>query len=258
MSALRLCLAGAAGRMGRALAEASHDQADLVVVSGTERGANLQAALGFGLHAEAKEAAALADVWIDFTTPAATLAALKELPSTGVRGAVIGTTGFTAAEEAAIAEAAQRLAIVKAGNFSLGVALLCALTEQAARALGPAFDVEIQEAHHRAKIDAPSGTALMLGEAAAKGRGAPLDQLRLAPHDGVTGPRREGGIGFAVTRGGGIVGHHSVVLAGQREMVTLSHQAFDRRVFADGALAAARWVAQQPPGLYGLTAVLGL
>ncbi len=244
--------------MGRALAAACADRADVCVVAGTERGDGLGAALGFPLFADAASAIAQADVWIDFTTPAATVAALDALAGSRMKAAVVGTTGFSVAQEAAISQAAQGCAIVKAGNFSLGVAVLCALAEQAARVLPAGYDIEIQEAHHRAKVDAPSGTALMLGEAAAAGRGASLSALRLAPHDGIGGPRREGGIGFAVTRGGGVVGQHTVVLAGQREMLSLRHDAFDRSVFADGALTAAAWAVSRPAGLYSLKDVLGL
>jgi 4-hydroxy-tetrahydrodipicolinate reductase len=258
MSMIRLGIAGAAGRMGRALSAACAERADLAIAAGTEHGAGLNAAVGFPLFANPADAMTLAQVWIDFTTPTATLGAIAALPGSGVAGMVIGTTGFDAAQEAQIAKAAQTLPIVKAGNFSLGVTVLCALVEQAARALPVGYDIEIQEAHHRAKVDAPSGTALMLGEAAAAGRGAELAALRLAPHDGIAGPRPDGGIGFAVTRGGGIVGSHTVMLAGQREMLRLNHEAFDRSVFADGALTAAAWAVGKPPGLYGLKDVLGL
>lgn len=249
MSVLSLAIAGAAGRMGRALAAAAQAQPGLAVVSGTEHGAGLQTALPFPLFASPVEAMALADVWIDFTAPAATATAAAALAGSGVKAAIIGTTGLSASEDAAIAAAAQDLPIVKAGNFSLGVAVLSALVRQAARALGPAYDIEIEEAHHRHKVDAPSGTALMLGEAAAQGRGAPLEALRISPRDGITGARPEGGIGFAVIRGGGIVGRHSVAFAGTREVVTLQHEALDRSVFADGALAAALWAVGRPPGL---------
>jgi 4-hydroxy-tetrahydrodipicolinate reductase len=146
--------------------------------------------------------------------------------------------------------------VVRSGNFSLGVNLLAALAEQAAQRLGKDWDVEIVEAHHRRKVDAPSGTALLLGDAIAAGRNAKLADLRLAPRDGVTGPRPAGGVGFAVIRGGGIVGEHDVSFASEREVVTLSHQALDRAVFADGALAAARWAAHKPPGLYSMRDVL--
>lgn len=258
MSALRLAIAGAAGRMGRALAAAAEGRSDLVVIAGTEHGAGLTAALPFPLFASPAEAMAEADVWIDFTAPAATAKAAAALVGTGVKAAIIGTTGLSEAEEAAITEAAQVLPIVKAGNFSLGVAVLSALVKQAARALGTAYDIEIEEAHHRHKVDAPSGTALMLGEAAAAGRGAPLEALRIGPREGITGPRPEGGIGFAVIRGGGIVGRHSVAFAGTREVVTLQHEALDRSVFADGALAAALWSVGRPPGLYSIADVVGL
>src|SRR5262249_21620259 len=152
--------------------------------------------------------AAYADVWIDFTAPEATLAALEALIETKVRAAIIGTTGFSADEDARIGRHAERIAIVKSGNFSLGVAVLAALVETAAAQLGADWDIEIFEAHHRRKTDAPSGTALMLGEAAARGRGQRLEALRLSARDGVSAPRKAGGIGFSSLRGGGIIGEH--------------------------------------------------
>jgi 4-hydroxy-tetrahydrodipicolinate reductase len=210
-------------------------------------------------HADAADlAAAKAEVWIDFTTPEATLAALDALAATETRAAIVCTTGLSPEQEQQIAAHATRIAIVRSGNFSLGVNLLAALVEQAAAKLGEDWDIEIHEAHHRRKVDAPSGTALLLGEAAAKGRGAALADLRAAPHDGATGPRRHGAIGFSVTRAGGIVGEHDVRFASEREILTLSHHALDRAVFADGALAAALWVAHKPPGLYSMRDVLGL
>jgi 4-hydroxy-tetrahydrodipicolinate reductase len=157
-----------------------------------------------------------------------------------------------------IAEHAKRIAIVCSGNFSLGVNLLAVLVEQAAAKLGPQWDIEILEAHHRRKVDAPSGTALMLGEAAARGRDTALADVRLSPNDGAISARREGGIGFASLRAGGIVGEHDVVFAAEREVLTLSHSALDRGLFADGALAAALWVADKPAGLYTMRDVLGL
>ena len=267
---LRIAIAGAAGRMGRALARAANESAQEVRIAGaserpdspalgTDVGALAGgAALGVAVVSDVRAAAAEADVWLDFTTPEATVEALDALAQTKVRAAVIGTTGLSAAQEARIAEAAARLAIVRSGNFSLGVNLLAALAEEAAQKLGPAWDIEIHEAHHRRKVDAPSGTALLLGEAAARGRGQKLNELRLPPHDGVTGARRTGGIGFSVTRAGGIVGAHDVMFAAEREVLTLSHQALDRAVFADGALAAAVWAAGKPPGLYAMRDVLGL
>lgn len=265
---LQIAIAGAGGRMGRALIRAAAEDARFSLAGGSERrdspalGADLGtlaglAALGVVTTESASAAASKADVWIDFTTPDATLTALEALTAAKARAAVIGTTGLTPAQEDALAAHAQRLAIVRSGNFSLGVNMLAALVEQAAAKLGPDWDIEITEAHHRRKADAPSGTALLLGEAAAKGRGAALKDVRLAPHDGLTGPRAEGGIGFSVIRAGGIVGEHDVRFGAEREVLTLSHQALDRAVFADGALAAALWAAGKPAGLYSMRDVLG-
>lgn len=259
-----IAIAGLAGRMGRTLFELANESG-LPVSGGTEAPGSpaLGEALTIGSAsltpvAEPAMAAQSATVWIDFTRPAATLSALDALRDTGVRGVVIGTTGFSEAETDAIAAAADRFAIVKAGNFSLGIALLCALTKQAATALGSDWDIDILETHHRHKIDAPSGTALMLGEAAAEGRGTSLKALKSAPYEGQDAKRVPGEIGFAVRRTGGVIGEHDVLLANTREAITLSHKALDRAVFADGALQAARWVAAQPPGLYTIEDVLGL
>jgi 4-hydroxy-tetrahydrodipicolinate reductase len=264
-----LAIAGAAGRMGRALIRAVSEKPGFKIAGGTERpgspsvGADLGAMVGLdplGVIAteSVTSAAAAADVWIDFTTPAATMSTLAALSQTKVRAAIIGATGLSPADEDAIAKAAQHFAIVKSGNFSLGVTLLAALTRVAAQKLGPDWDIEIVEAHHRRKVDAPSGTALLLGQAAAKGRDVSLADKRLPPRDGHTGERPEGGIGFAVIRGGGVIGEHDVVFASEREIITLSHSARDRAIFADGALAAARWAADKPPGLYSMDDVLGL
>lgn len=262
MSGLRLAIAGAAGRMGRALIAAANATDDLVVTAGSERADASEVGQSIGasakIHGSPGEAAKLADIWIDFTVPSATLAALTALEGSGARGGIIGTTGFDAAGEHAIANAAKRLAIVKSGNFSLGVNMLAALVQQAAKRLGPDWDIEIVEAHHRRKIDAPSGTALLLGEAAAAGRGQSLDTLRTAPRDGITGPRASGSIGMSSIRGGGIIGEHDVIFAAEDEVLTLSHVAFDRALFARGALVAARWAADKPPGLYTMRDVLGL
>jgi 4-hydroxy-tetrahydrodipicolinate reductase len=197
-------------------------------------------------------------VWIDFTRPAATLAALDALKPTPVKAVIIGTTGFSAAEDAAIRAAAARYAIVKEGNFSIGVHVLQALTELAAARLGPDWDIEILETHHNRKVDAPSGTALMLGQAAARGRGEPLDALRAPPRDGPDAARAGGSIGFAVRRSGGVIGEHEVTLASESEVISLGHAALDRSVFAHGAIRAALWAKDKPPGLYTLTDVLGL
>ena len=204
------------------------------------------------------DAAKGADVWIDFTRPQATLASLQALADAGVKAAVVGTTGFDAAEEAEIAELSHKIAIVKAGNFSLGVNLLCALTRRAAESLGEDWDIEVLETHHRRKVDAPSGTALMLGDAAASGRGSTLKALRSGPYDGPDAKREAGKIGFAVRRSGGVIGEHEVTFASDMEVVSLSHTALDRAAFAHGALAAARWAVRQKPGLYNMDDVLGL
>jgi len=266
---LSIAIAGAAGRMGRAIIRAASADPRFTVVGGTERregqflGVDLGALAGvaplFMTTSDAADhAGENADVWIDFTTPDATIAALEALTHTTARAAIVGTTGLSAEQESRIGEHAKRIAIVRSGNFSLGVNLLAALVEQAAQKLGAEWDIEITEAHHRRKIDAPSGTALLLGEAAAHGRGKALNELRLKPYDGATGERPEGKIGFSVIRGGGVVGEHDVRFIAEREVVTLSHQAIDRAVFADGALAAALWAADKPPGLYSMRDVLGL
>ena len=249
---LRVAIAGVAGRMGRQLVGAALD-AGLTVVGGSEAPSSEHLGEDIGVAAAAK-----ADVWIDFTRPAATLAALDSLKHTSVRAAIIGTTGFTDEEEAEIAQAAQSLAIVKAGNFSVGINLLQALTRMAAERLGPDWDIEILETHHRRKVDAPSGTALMVGEAAAAGRGKPLSDLRAGPYDGPDAKRRAGSIGFAVRRSGGVIGEHEVSFGSDMEILSLSHTAIDRAVFAHGALGAAAWAMRQDPGLYDMNDVLGL
>jgi 4-hydroxy-tetrahydrodipicolinate reductase len=233
--------------MGRALMNAAGGDPRFEIAGSTTRS-----------NAAVAAAAANAAVWIDFTAPEASIAALDALAQTKVRAAIIGTTGLSAAQEARITEHARRIAIVRSGNFSLGVNVLAALVEEAASKLGAEWDIEIFEAHHRRKVDAPSGTALMLGEAAARGRGETLKELRLPPNAGVTAPRKGGGIGFASLRAGGIIGEHEVRFAAEREVLTLSHQALDRGLFADGALAAALWAADRPPGLYAMRDVLGL
>jgi 4-hydroxy-tetrahydrodipicolinate reductase len=263
----RIAIAGAAGRMGRQLLEAAME-GGWTLAGGTERadaaGDDLGRLIGRDpvgqmTTSDPAHAARAADAWVDFTAPGATLAALKALEDSPVKAVIIGTTGFSAAEEDQIGAHAGRFAIVKAGNFSLGVQMLMALVKRAAGALpGETWDIEISEAHHRHKVDAPSGTALMLGEAAAAGRGARLENLRRAPDDGQTGPRPEGSIGFSVQRGGGIFGEHEVMFAAARETLRLSHTALDRRVFADGALHAAAWALKQPPGLFGMEDVIGL
>ena len=265
---LNIAIAGVAGRMGRQLVKAAiasgHE-----ITGGTEAPGSGHIGVDIGelagLPALGKsalvgigEAARGANVWIDFTVPHATLAALDILPGNGVKAAVVGTTGFADADEAAFARAAERLAIVRAGNFSLGVNLMQALVRQAAARLGEDWDIEILETHHRRKLDAPSGTALMLGEAAAEGRGKTLPELRAAPYDGPNAQRQTGQIGFAVRRSGDVIGEHEVTFTSDTEILSLRHTALDRAVFAHGAIKAAEWAAGQAPGLYDMDDVLGL
>lgn len=263
-----IAIAGIAGRMGRQLAGAAIDAGFAVVgatevaaagVFGNDIGALAgRAPIGVYPVAEISLAARGAAVWIDFTRPAATLHALTALRPTGIRAVVIGTTGFTAAEDAEIAAAATRFAIVKSGNFSLGVNLLQVMTRLLAAQLGPDWDIEILETHHRDKADAPSGTARMLGEAAAEGRGGALADLQAAAYDGPDARRVAGRIGFAVRRLGGVIGQHEVTFGSPSEVVSLAHTALTRDVFAGGALHAAAWAASRPPGLYAMDDVLGL
>jgi 4-hydroxy-tetrahydrodipicolinate reductase len=194
---------------------------------------------------------------IEFTIPAATLA-FSELTAAAGIVHVIGTTGHSAEEEAMIAKAADRATIVKSGNMSLGVNLLAALVKRVAKTLGEDYDIEILEMHHNKKIDAPSGTALMLGRAAAEGRGVDLAKRSVRGRDGLTGARRPGDIGFAALRGGTVVGEHTAIFAGPAERVELTHRAEDRMIFARGALHAALWARNKKPGLYSMTDVLSL
>ncbi|MEL7343330.1 MAG: 4-hydroxy-tetrahydrodipicolinate reductase [Pseudomonadota bacterium] len=194
---------------------------------------------------------------IDFTAPAASVA-FAGLAAQARCVHVIGTTGFSPDDITAIGHAAHHATIIRAGNMSLGVNLLEALVEKVSAALGAEFDIEITEAHHRHKVDAPSGTALMLGEAAARGRGVSLDTHSESGRDGITGARGAGAIGFSAIRGGDIVGEHDVMFAGEGERIVLRHVATDRRIFARGALKAALWGLEQAPGAYNMHDVLGL
>ncbi len=206
------------------------------------------------------EAAALitkADAIVDFSTPAASVG-FAALAAENRIVHVVGTTGFSKAEEQKIEACARHTAIVKSGNMSLGVNLLAALTRRAAKTLGEDFDIEILEMHHNQKVDAPSGTALLLGEAAAEGRGIELNDRKQSGRDGHTGARKAGDIGFATLRGGSVVGDHTVIFAGPAERIELSHRAEDRMIFARGALKAAKWGKGKKPGLYSMTDVLGL
>ncbi|RWC30850.1 MAG: 4-hydroxy-tetrahydrodipicolinate reductase [Mesorhizobium sp.] len=251
---IRIAIAGALGRMGRQMAEAVRADARLALAARFHR----PGSVGEGLVSR-DEALAVADVVVDFTTPAASADLARTCAERGGPALVIGSTGFSTAELADIADAAKTVPIVRSGSFSLGLNMLVGLVERAARALDPdGWDAEIVEAHHRHKIDAPSGTALMLGQAVAGGRGVELDAVARRVRDGITGPRRAGEIGFAVMRGGSIIGEHSVSFCTEGETVTLSHAAGDRIMFARGAIAAALWVAGRPPGEYDMRDVLGM
>ncbi|RRN61896.1 4-hydroxy-tetrahydrodipicolinate reductase [Caulobacter sp. 602-1] len=250
---VKIAIAGANGRMGQAVAKALEGRADAIVTARFER----PGVDGAGLVSR-DEALATTDAVIDFTLPEASVLLAEAAAAKGGPALVIGSTGFSDEQLARIDEASKTIAIVRSGNYSLGVNMLMGLVRQAAAAL-PAqdWDIEVFEAHHKRKIDAPSGTALMLGEAAAEGRGVGLGQVADRARDGVTGPRKEGAIGFSVVRGGGIIGEHSVIFAGESESLTLSHSAIDRGLFARGAIAAAVWVKGKPPGLYDMQDVLG-
>src|SRR5215467_3800074 len=266
MAEMRLIVAGAGGRMGRTLIHAIAAMPGVSLAGAIEaagaavigRDAGELAGLGQNGIAVTTELAPLlakADALIDFTVPAATRVFLE---LTGGRIHIIGTTGLTAEDEALIAQSAQRTTVVKSGNMSLGVNLLAALVKRVAKTLDQDFDIEILEMHHGRKIDAPSGTALMLGRAAAEGRGVDLAKRAVRGRDGETGSRRLGDIGFAALRGGTIVGDHSVIFAGTAERIELSHKAEDRMIFARGALKAALWARGKEPGLYSMADVLGL
>jgi 4-hydroxy-tetrahydrodipicolinate reductase len=268
MADMRVVIAGAGGRMGRTLIHAIAASKGLSLAGAVEaegsavigRDAGELAGLGRNGVKVTSDVAPLlkeADGLIEFTIPAATLA-FAELTAAAGLVHVIGTTGHSAAEEAVIAKAASRAKIVKSGNMSLGVNLLAALVKRVAKTLDDAYDIEILEMHHNKKIDAPSGTALMLGRAAAAGRGIDLARHAVRGRDGITGARCPGDIGFAALRGGTVVGDHSVIFAGPAERVELTHRAEDRMIFARGALHAALWARRQKPGLYAMADVLGL
>jgi 4-hydroxy-tetrahydrodipicolinate reductase len=267
MTEIRIGIAGCAGRMGRTLVAETLAMPGLRLASGTEtspeqQGRDLGSAsgldpLGIAIARDPEVLFAAADVVIDFTTPAATLRHAAIAAETG-KALVIGTTGLSADQARAIEAASRRTPIVWAPNMSLGVNLLLGLVEQVARALGPDYDIEILEMHHRMKQDAPSGTALELGAAAARGRGVSLDEAAVRGRDGQTGKRPDGAIGFAALRGGDVVGDHSVIFAGPGERLELTHKAADRKIYARGALRAAQWLAGRQPGLYGMQHVLGL
>ncbi len=262
---IALAVNGAAGRMGRSIAALAREQPDLRIVGGIDLGGvDSSEAMAIGYPrivplARADAVLADADVVLDFSSPAGLAALLddKLAPLAG-KALVVGTTGLKEAEFARLEGARQHMAVLAAANFSIGVNLLLRLVEEAARAL-PAgrYDVEILEAHHRRKADAPSGTALALGRAVAEGRGERLEDVRRDGRSGQTGERPTGEVAFHAVRGGEVVGEHRVLFLGARERVELAHAAADRALFAEGALEAARWLAGKPPGMYTMAQVLG-
>ncbi len=266
---VKIAVTGAGGRMGRTLLRLIHDTPGAVIAGGIEAkdsplvGTDLGTLAGLGepigivASDDALEIIKDADALIDFSVPAASVE-FAGLAAQARIVHVIGTTGFSDADEARIAAASRHATIIKAGNMSLGVNLLASLVRQAARALDPSWDIEIVEMHHRHKVDAPSGTALLLGEAAAEGRGISLKDHSERGRDGQTGARVEGTIGFAALRGGSVVGDHQVILATESERITLGHIAEDRAIFARGALRAAIWGQGKGPGLFNMANVLGL
>tara|TARA_A100001037_G_scaffold101312_1_gene92268 strand:- start:11085 stop:11900 length:816 start_codon:yes stop_codon:yes gene_type:complete len=265
---IKVGITGCAGRMGRALMwqVAEHERCAL---SGGSEHADSEAigldlgelaglgTLGLTVSRDTRLVFETADVVLDFTSPSATAHHAEIAAATGTAW-VAGTTGLAPKQEAAIVEAASKTAIVRAANMSVGVNLLLALTEQVANVLGPDFDIDVLEMHHRHKVDAPSGTALALGRAAAAGRGVSHDDVADRGRDGITGERRRGDIGYAVLRGGNVAGEHSVIFAADNERIELTHKATDRAIFARGAIMAALWLDGKSPGFYSMMDVLGL
>jgi 4-hydroxy-tetrahydrodipicolinate reductase len=268
MPEMRLIVAGAGGRMGRTLTRVISETPGAVLTGALEApGSELLGkdagtlagvpANGVLLSADLWSLSANADGILDFTVPAATIANVAIAAERRLVH-VIGTTGLSPSDDAVIKSVTSRATVVKSGNMSLGVNLLAALVKRVAQSLDEGFDIEILEMHHRAKIDAPSGTALLLGEAAAEGRKIALDKHSARGRDGHTGARLSGDIGFASLRGGTVAGDHSVIFAGPYERIELSHRAEDRMIFAHGALKAAMWAHGKKPGLYSMADVLGL
>ncbi len=265
--ALKIAVAGASGRMGRMLVDAVSASGDcrlsgaLDVAGSPALGADPLAAMGrhgdVRITADLHAGLAGADVLIDFTRPEGTLAHLQVCRALGVN-AVIGTTGFNDAQKAQIAEHARHMAIVMAPNMSLGVNVVLKLLDVAARALAQGYDIEVIEAHHRHKVDAPSGTALAMGEVLARASGRKLDDIAVWGRHGVTGERDASAIGFSVIRGGDIVGDHTVLFAGTGERIEITHKSSSRATYAQGSLRAARFLAGRAPGLYGMDDVLGI
>ena len=264
---LKVVIAGCSGRMGHALLEGVFADAELVLHSALDRsdsvhlgrdaGEQFGRASGISVVSDIDVALKGADVLVDFTRPEASMVYLAACQKHNVK-MIIGTTGFSVEEKLAIEAAAKKIAIVFAPNMSVGVTLLINLVEQAARVLNEGYDIEVVEMHHRHKVDAPSGTALRLGEAAAHGLGQDLKDCAVYAREGVTGEREAGKIGFATMRGGDVVGDHTVVLAGIGERVELTHKASSRATFALGALRSAKYLAAKNSGLYDMRDVLGL
>ena len=258
MADLRIGIMGVEGRMGRLLVEEVGRTPGCVLSGGTVEPGRSPVTLMDGLSSTDMETVfAGSDVVIDFTVPAAT-ARHAVLAADSRTALVVGTTGLTPEAHAAIQVASARTPLLVAANTSVGVNLLMALVEQVAQKLDPAWDIEVLEMHHRHKVDAPSGTALALGEAAARGREVSLADVARRSRDGHTGARPAGEIGFATLRGGDVVGDHSVIFAGTGERLELTHRSADRRLYAAGALRAATWIAGRPPGRYAMKDVLGL
>ncbi|WP_421592761.1 4-hydroxy-tetrahydrodipicolinate reductase [Shinella sp. M27] len=251
-SPINVAVAGSHGRMGQAIVAALQSDTSFHYIGGIGRSGHEEA--GFLSNEEAFENA---DVIIDFSTAASATTLAERCASRRGPALVIGATGFGRDEEDRIAAAAHQIPVLRSGNFSIGLNLLTRLISHMSATLpSDAWDIEITEAHHRRKVDAPSGTALMLGEAAAQGRAVSLESVERRGRDGMTGLRPEGEIGFSVVRGGGIVGEHSVMFAAEEEVITISHSALGRSMFARGALVAARWIAGKPPGAYTMADVL--
>ncbi len=268
MADMRLVVTGAAGRMGRMLVKTIRETPGAKLVGALERegspvlgqDAGLVAqcgAAGVEISADPLKALLDADGVIDFSSPNATIE-FTGLAAQARIAHIIGTTGLSDSDLQRLGAAARHAPIVRSGNMSLGVNLLALLTRRVARALGEDFDIEIVEMHHRMKVDAPSGTALLLGEAAAEGRGINLGDRSARGRDGITGGRNSGDIGFASLRGGSVIGDHSVIFAGDGERIELTHRAEDRAVFARGAIKAALWARGRKPGLYSMADVLGM
>jgi 4-hydroxy-tetrahydrodipicolinate reductase len=268
MSDMRLIVAGAGGRMGRALTRVIAETPGAILAGALEAPGSELLGKDAGVLAglPANDVKLSADLWalsanadgiLDFTVPGATIANVAIAAERGLVH-VIGTTGLSASDEAVIRSVTSRATVVKSGNMSLGINLLAALVKRVAQSLDDSFDIEVLEMHHKAKIDAPAGTALMLGEAAAEGRKVALAEHSARGRDGLTGPRRSGDIGFASLRGGTVTGEHSVIFAGPMERIELTHRAEDRTMFAQGAVKAALWARRQKPGFYSMADVLGL